>query len=69
MSSGHSYGATDAGASQYLKINTKFIIINYYSKLEVKIAYFGSRPQTEPDILPPGPDSISDHFFHLEIDV
>lgn len=33
------------------------------------MTYFGSSPQTEPDILPPGPDSTSDHFFHLEIDV
>lgn len=46
MSSGHSYGAIDAGASQY----------------------FGSKPQTEPDIRPPGPDSPGDHFFHVEID-
>lgn len=46
ISSGHSYGAIDAGASQY----------------------FGSRPQTEPEIRPPGPDSPGDHFFHVDID-
>lgn len=46
MSSGHSYGATEAGASQY----------------------FGSRPHTEPDIRPPGPDSPGDHFFHVDMD-
>lgn len=46
ISSGHSYGAIEAGASQY----------------------FGSNPQTEPDIRPPGPDSPGDHFFQVEID-
>lgn len=46
MSSGHSYGAIEAGASQY----------------------FGSKPHTEPDIRPPGPDSPGDHFFHVDID-
>lgn len=29
--------------------------------------YLGSRPHTEPDILPPGPDSPGDHFFHVEM--
>lgn len=29
--------------------------------------YFGSRPQTEPEILPPGPASPIVHFFHVEI--
>lgn len=46
MSSGHSYGAMDAGESQN----------------------FGSKPHTEPDILPPGPDSPGDHFFQVDID-
>jgi hypothetical protein len=45
MSSGHSYGAIEAGASQYL----------------------GSRPHTDPEILPPGPASPADHFFHVEM--
>lgn len=31
------------------------------------ITYFGSKPQTEPDIRPPGPESPADHFFHVEI--
>jgi len=81
MSSGHSYGAMDAGASQYLYIEIIYIYIYIYmirNKLfswqsfllrVKKITYLGSRPHTEPDILPPGPESISDHFFHLEIDV
>lgn len=46
MSSGHSNGAIEAGASQYL----------------------GSSPHTDPDILPPGPESPGDHFFHVDID-
>lgn len=29
--------------------------------------YFGSRPQTDPDILPPGPASLGVHFFQVEI--
>ena len=29
--------------------------------------YLGSRPQTEPEIRPPGPESPADHFFHVEI--
>uniref|UniRef100_A0A8W7PS41 Uncharacterized protein n=1 Tax=Anopheles coluzzii TaxID=1518534 RepID=A0A8W7PS41_ANOCL len=45
MSSGHSCGAIEAGASQY----------------------FGSSPQTLPEMRPPGPDSPGDHFFHVAI--
>lgn len=45
MSSGHSYGAIEAGASQYL----------------------GSRPQTEPDIRPPGPIFPLLHFFQVSM--
>lgn len=31
------------------------------------MTYFGSKPQTDPEILPPGPESPADHFFQVEM--
>lgn len=65
ISSGHSYGWTLAGASQNLKSTKSFRIVSARNVLWD--IYFGSNPQTDPDILPPGPESPADHFFHVEM--
>lgn len=32
-----------------------------------KYTHLGSKPQTEPEMRPPGPLDIGDHFFHVDI--
>lgn len=46
----------------------KNFILTFLLKKLKNLTYFGSKPQTEPEILPPGPESPADHFFHVDID-
>jgi hypothetical protein len=43
-----------------------YIALFQYFNLELG-TYLGSSPHTDPDILPPGPESPADHFFHVDI--
>jgi hypothetical protein len=47
-------------------INVSLHSILPYVNIELG-AYLGSSPHTDPDILPPGPKSPADHFFHVDI--